>query len=210
MLRDVANTRIQDGLGFRPDLADKINLRMQEEQRDLERGKTLPHFLLVYDQALALAADGNTVALPTDFLRRSDELIRYTVTDASPTVRKVPWRSFDEADSQWSDHDPAGPQVAVLRPSSIRFFPTADRAYALTWSYYKKADLLTSNIENLWLANAPELIIGGAGLRMAKDIRNKAAIDLFTAMYQQARQTWFNETVQDEVDDQPLILGQNN
>lgn len=210
MLRDVAVTRIQDGLGFRSDLSDKIILRMQESQRDLERGKTLPRFLLVEDATLSLVANTNLITLPTDFLRRADQSITYTNTLLSPSVRTVPWRSFDEANSQWGDADASGPQAAVLRAATIRIFPTADRDYSLVWSYYKKAEVLTSNLENEWLANAPELLIGDAGMRMAKDLRNQTAVALFKDMYSQARQTWFAETVQADLDDEPLILGQNN
>ena|SRR5690348_4490079 len=208
MDRDTAVTRIQDGLGFRTGLSDKIILRLQEEQRDLERGKTLPDFLLLEGQTLAFLSGTSSVALPASFLRRSDRLPRYTPTGVTIS-QTIPWREYDEAYETFSASDPAGPKVAVIRNSTILFFPAADTNYTITWDYYAKAALLTSNIENLWLANAPELLIGGAGLRMAKDIRNQAAIALFGDMYKQARATWFSETVVQEAEDGPLILGAN-
>lgn len=209
MDRDTALLRITDGLGFRSDLATKVILRMQETQRDLERGDTLPDFLIKEGQTLSLLQVGNSVALPDDFLRRSSLELRYTPAD-STISKTVPWRNYDAAYQTFSDRDPTGPSVAVLRASTILFFPIADRDYTLTWDYYAKAALLTTNVENVWLANAPELIIGDAGLRMALDIRNKEAQGLFGAMYKEARRVWFNETVIREYDDGPLLLGANN
>lgn len=208
MDRDTARQRIQNGLGFSTTLADTIVLRMQESQRDLERGKTLPKFLLLEDQTLTLAQGASSVALPDDFLRRSNTMPRYTPTGTDiPTT--IPWRNWDELRETLLDSDPAGPKGFVLRNDTIYFLPVADIAYTVTWDYYQKDALLTSNIENLWLANAPELIIGDAGMRIALDKRDKDAVALFTQMYKQARQSWFGETVEQEMDDGPMLLGAN-
>lgn len=208
MDRDTARQRIQDGLGFSTTLADKIVLRMQEEQRDLERAKTLPPFLVVEDATLNLLATTNTVALPDDFLRRTNVMMRFTPAGTTKP-QTVPWRNFDQAQETFGDVDVSGPKAAVLRTSTILFFPAADVDYTLTWDYYAKDELLTTNVENLWLANAPELIIGGAGLRIAKDRRDAGAMQLFGDMYKQARSTWFGETVVQEQDDGPYCLGSN-
>ena len=50
MLRSVAIQRVSDGLGFRTGLDQLIILQLQEAQRDLEKGKTLPLFLLQENQ----------------------------------------------------------------------------------------------------------------------------------------------------------------
>jgi hypothetical protein len=208
MLRSIAVQRVQAGLGFTTALADQIILRMQEEQRDLERGKTLPKFLLVEDATLNLLTGTSSVNLPIDFLRRSHNMLTYVPTGTT-VARTIPWREKDEARKVYADNPPAGPHVAVLQTATIGFFPVADKNYPITWDYYAEDDLLTSDIENLWLANAPELIIGGAGLRIAQDKRDKAAVDLFGNMYKQARITWLGETVVQESDDGPLLLGAN-
>lgn len=209
MLRDIAIARVQQGLGFTSTLFDSIALRMQEEQRDLERGKTLPRFLLAEDETLSLVAGDTDVALPENFLRRSEFALRYTPTSETKS-KIIPWKRFDEAyEAILEDSDAAGPKVAILRNDSIRFLPEADTNYTITWTYYQKDDLLDANIENLWLANAPELIIGGAGLRIAKDKRDANAIALFGDMYKQARGTWFGESVEQTMDDTPLLLGAN-
>ena len=79
----------------------------------------------------------------------------------------------------------------------------------MTWDYYQKAVVLDTNVENLWLANASELLIGGAGLRIAMDLRNKSATELFDVMYKKARLAWFNETIEQTADDGPMLLGAN-
>ena len=209
MLRDVAIARVQQGLGFTSTLFDAIVLRMQEEQRDLERGKTLPRFLLLEDQTLSLLSGNTDVNLPSTFLRRSEFDLRYTPTGTTKS-KNIPWKRFDEAYEAISeDSDAAGPKVAILRNTTIRFLPEADRNYTITWTFYQKGAILDANVENLWLQYAPELIIGGAGLRIAKDKRDPNAIALFGDMYKQARGTWFGETVEQTMDDTPLILCAN-
>lgn len=207
MLRDAAVQRIQEGLGFRTDLETTVIARLQEEQRDLERGKTLPRFLLKEGEVLSLASGTNLVTLPTDFLRRSDSPLLY-IPVGSESARIIPWKEYEAARDSYSNFSPAGPAVAALRSSSIYFFPTADLSYDITWDYYQKAEVLSSNIENLWLANAPELLIGGAGLRTARDIRNDKAVAVFGEMYKQARMTWFSETIVQE--EESYVMGGNN
>ena len=46
MLRDVAVADIQKALGFRTDQYDNCVAALQTAQRLLERGRTLPYFLL--------------------------------------------------------------------------------------------------------------------------------------------------------------------
>lgn len=202
--------RIQEGLGFRSDREATIIRRLMEAQRDLERGKTLPKFLLREDQSIALLSGANAVALPSDFLRRSDTLIQYTPI-YSTYPRRVPWKDYDAAYLAYQSYNPGGPQVVSLRESSLWFSPVADRNYTLSWSYYRKAVVLETNVTNLWLQNAPEWLIGEAGLRMAKDTRNPTAIQLFTDMRNTAMSAWLKETVLNEAeDDQPLRMGANS
>ena len=208
--RNVAVLRIQEGLGFRRDREATTIRRLQEAQRELERGKSLPKFMLIEDEAIALAAQANEVALPARFLRRSDQLIRYT-PQYSTYPKRLPWKDYDTAALAYQSYNPGGPIVVSMRAESLYFFPTADRAYTLSWSYYQKAVTLEDNTTNAWLEHAPEWLIGEAGLRMAKDTRNPTAIQLFTDMRNAGMSAWLKETFMDEVDDmQPLTIGANN
>lgn len=213
MLRDVAVQRISDGLGFWPAGHSKeatIILRMQEAQRDLERGKTLPRFLLQVDQTLNLLAGGFSVSLPAGFLRDSDESpIHYFDDDAFPVY--LARKYFIEVDKNFQTAlgDTAAPTTYAIRGADIQFDSYADQAYTLYWSFYKAADLLTSNIENAWLANAPEWLIGFAGKRMAADVRDADAVSLFQDMEKSARAAWFADDIALELSGGPLVMGAN-
>lgn len=209
MDRAAAVRRIQRGLGWRSNLEYDIIMSLQEAQRDLERGKSLPEFLLVEDATLTVTAGTGEIALPTNFLRRSSHKLRYTL-DNSDKPQFVEWRNLNEALAQWGGADSRSPQVVVLRNSTLLFYPERDKPYTVTWSYYKKDAVLSTNIQNLWLQNAPELLIGLAGMSIAADAKNSNALATFTNMYKMARQTWFNEIVVQEMDDGPLIMGANN
>lgn len=207
MDRDTAVQRIQDGLGFRSDKSDTIVLRLQEEQRDLEKGKSLPRFLLQEDQTLSVTSGSQSLTIPTNFLRRYHSKLRYKATGETKYTY-ISWRDYDAAELAYYDSDPAGPKVVVLRKSEIKVYPEPDNDYTIYWDYYKSDTVLTSNVENTWLANAPELLIGGAGLRMAKDLRNKDATALFNDMLKAARISVFGDIILEDDDDE-IRLGSN-
>lgn len=216
MLRSVAVQRINDDLGFRPDghsLEAKIILRLQEAQRDLEKGKTLPRFLLQEDQTLTLAAAAHTVALPTGFLREADDsVIHYTPegTDLPYFLERKYYRDGVLA-LLTPDSEAVAPAIYVVRNTVIDFITTADQAYTLTWDYYKKGDPLTSDVENVWLDddNMPEYLIGEAGYRMAKSLRDQVAMQSFDDMRKQARLAMFSEEVAAELASGPVRMGAN-
>ena len=193
MLRSEAVERITDGLGFRSSLADRAVARLKEAQRFMEQGKSLPWFLIQEDQALSLLSTTNTVALPDDFIREVDyETMRFTATgNTYPTFVKR--KSFDDAIQAYGGTDSDHPLVYALRGTTLYFFPTADSDYDLTWSYYAKDDVLDTDIENAWLREAPEVLIGLAGMRLARDIRDKEAVAIFQPMYVEARQALLGE-----------------
>lgn len=208
MDRDTAVLRVADGLGFKTGMDARIVLRMQEAQRYLEQGKTLPWFLIEEDDTLTLAEGENSVALPEDFLRETDEgLMRYTPTGYTyPTYVKR--RDFDDSMDAYSDVAPAGPKVYVVRKASLYFFPSADRAYTLTWSYYKRGALLSAgDTENEWLEFAPEVLIAETGKRMARDLRDAGALQLFTDMYSEARDALYREMIVRELASGPSQMG---
>jgi len=194
MLRSVAIQRIADGLGNRTGLTDKIALRLQEAQRDLESGKTLPLFLKQEAQTLSLLAGVHSISLPTGFIREDDEEPPHYTLSSSTDPVFLQRKQYKDALAAYNGQTGA-PQVYVLRTSTIDFIRTADQNYTLTWSYFKHASLLTTDIENEWLANAPEWLIGEAGLRMAKDLRDADAVNIFTDLAVKGRAAWFGEHV---------------
>lgn len=214
MNRTAAVTRIKAALGFIQGSQhdDQIVLRLQEAQDDLEQGKTLPKFLIAEDQPLILTIATNAVSLPSGFLREvDDELPRYTPNGEDSPVF-IQRKHFIDARNAFEADETGGPKVYVLRKSSLYFFPTADQTYALTWSYYKAADPLTSDIENAWLADRAGKwwLTAEAGLLMARDLRDAGAMQMFTDMANRWRTAVFGEIVAAEDAGGPIAMGESN
>jgi hypothetical protein len=207
MMRDVAVTRINDALGFRAagnSLEGKIVLRLQEAQRDLEHGKTLPRFLLVEDFEFTLLQGDHSVNYPTGFLRFDhDNLPHFSNLDSFLPQFLEFVESYNDAVLRVITlQRPGEPQQTVLAPrlfvprnEFIDFITTADRDYDLSMNYYRRAETLETNIENLWLANAAEWLIGEAGERIAADARDTDALQLFGQMKQRGRAASFGDDI---------------
>lgn len=203
---------IREGCGFRATVTATFALKyLRQAQRELEMGKTLPRFLLQEDQTVTLTAGNRSVALPTGFIREEDsEPLRYT-----PTGTTLPYylkrRVYREALSAYGDNANAGPQVYAVRNNTLYVLPTPDKAYVLTWSYYKKAEVLTEgSTTNAWLTNAPDVLVGEAGFRVAAVLRDTRAIELFDAMRKSARVALFGDIIADEMSGGSHYLGVNN
>lgn len=214
MDRNSAVTRINAGLGFMESgnaMESHIIDRLQEAQRDLEKGKTLPKFLILEDQTLSLVEGSHTVALPSDFLRVDDEVpIHYTPEDSDIPVFLEKKMYADAVLGQLSSSDDArAPSVYVVRQSTLDFIVEADTDYTLTWNYYAAAEVLSTNVENLWLLHAPEWLIGEAGYRMAFDARDKDAMAMFDDMRKRARAAQFAEDLLDDESGGPFRMGAN-
>lgn len=217
MTRTEAVRRINDGLGFLPDghsLESKIILRLQEAQRDLESGKTLPKFLLQEDQTLTLTVATHTTALPTGFIRENDDTrIRFLPvgSDLPDFLERKLYIDAVAANIREED-EPVSPSVYVIRKSVVDFITTADATYTLYWDYYKRADVLTSDIENAWLASldgGAEWLIGKAGKKIAADSRDKDAIALFADMEREGRAACLGEIIASEEASGPYVMGAN-
>lgn len=209
-LRSEAITRIQRGLGFRSDQSDAIVSSLKEAQRHLERGKSLPWFLVQENVTLTFLTGSADVSLPTGFLREKEGESVYlidTTTGAPVFLEKV---SFDEGSEIYTDDDATSmrPQAYTVRKASIRSWPVGrDTSYHAFWSYYKAADELSSDIQNAWLEHAPEVLIGRAGIILARDLRNKSAVELFTEMYVEAWKGVFAQGIDREDVGDPIRVG---
>jgi hypothetical protein len=223
MTRTEAVARILRDIGFRPagsSLDDQIVSCLQEAQDDLERGKTLPPFLLVEDQTLALASGTHTVAIPTGFIRESDETrIRFFPPNSSVPVfleRKLyidaVMANLHASTDSDATVEPVAPAVYVLRKSTIDFITTADQNYTLYWDYYKEADVLSSgSTENAWLADKSGRmwLVGEAGLRIASSLRDVNALAVFQKLRDAGRAATFGEQIAAETASGPFRMGAN-
>lgn len=222
MTRTEAVQRINDGIGFRAAgnaLEPTIIRRLQEAQRDLEKGKTLPRFLILEDQTLSLLAGTHAVALPVGFLRDVDDVgIRfYNPVNSSKArfLKRVYLKDGIQASSFVSEMDPSepiqrrAPQFYAIRKTTIDFISVVSTDFTLIWDYYKAADLLTTDVENAWLKYAPEWLIGEAGLRLARSLGNQQALAEFDAVRTAGRAAIFGEDLAAELSSGPLEMGGN-
>lgn len=207
-----AITRVSDGLGFRAGLNAKIILRFQEAQRDLERGKSLPWFLVKEDQTLTIPPNSNSAPLPADFLRfYEEEAPRYLGPDGVTYFVGVQRKPFDAALFSYSQRTAGAPRVFAVRSNSLYFMPGADaNGLTLLWSYYGRGtQLVSENDENVWLDNAPDLLIGEAGMRLAADLRDIDAVAVFKNIRDSARDALMREIVAREEDARRRRMGAN-
>lgn len=192
MLRDDAVALIKQGLGFRSDLDAEIVTQMRFQQEEiLEQGATLPWFLLSAVASLATVADTETIALPSDFLLEYEEaaLWFFDTTQVDDEQWVVMSKTFiDEtktsATATWTDSD-VKPTYSIVN-KLIYLSPIPDAVFALRIIYYAQDTQLTSNITNLWLTHAADLLIAKTGLALAEDIENDKAALKFENRLQRA------------------------
>lgn len=215
MLGSDAVKRVSRSIGFRPDghsLESVIASCFAEAQDDLEMGKTLPKFLLQEDATLNLGIGLHTVALPTGFARADDERpISMPVSGSTRPKFLQQKRIYKDAVDAYSNSDfnTTGFKVYVIRNSVIDFIINAPAATTFTWNYYKYADVFALGSENQWLAHktAKWWLIGECGYRIAKDLRDASAMQVFDGMRQQGRAATFGDILAREDESGPLVMG---
>jgi hypothetical protein len=199
--------KIQEKLGFRTTLVSNIQGALQDEQDELERGATLPWFLLQEDQTFTITPASPAVAtpqqytLPAGFISEADDAdgnLRLQIQTPGPQtfIEKMDYREAEEfffasrkvwwdgteivTQSTQAPPTPGQPKIYVLRKTQVRIYPGPDKVYNLLWTYYvHDIRLDVGNITNQWSTNIPWLLIGRAGLKMAMSTRDKDAATAF-------------------------------
>lgn len=213
MNRDDAVTIIQRGLGYRDDQATEIQSAIQQAQRLLEAGRTLPDFLKEEDASLAVASGSAEIDLPDDFIREVDnEGLHYTDAEGKLVfLEKFTDLARMRASLPEDETDAGKPLAYYLRKDTIVIFPERDAAYTLTWSYYAKDDVISSNTENAWLLHAPDVIIGRAGMLIAEDLGTDPGMEKryakFQKLYAEAWSGMFADDVLRGEANYPLHMG---
>lgn len=140
-----------------------IITEMQLQQEVLERGPTLPWFLLSERSDAYTTVGEERIALPVDFLREYEEGALFYFNESLD--EDEPWRALKKDD--WDALKAAyqtrtgSPEKYALTEEYIRLFPTPDAEYLLRMIYYKRGvDLTSGNVtDNIWLLNTPDLLI---------------------------------------------------
>jgi hypothetical protein len=212
MTRDEAVAFIKFGLGNRTgtELDNAIVARLQQAQRLLEQGRSLPYFLKVEDAAFAVPQGNADVPFPVGFLREvQHETFHY------PTQDGTAWTYLGKVDPETGNKAMGFRTDVVGRPGSyaimktaFRFFPKRDRDYSLTFSYYKRGTALDTNVaDNAWLVNGPDILIGRAGSLIAEVIAHDRAKAAFDAQFLAGWNSAFAEGIMREEENMPTVMG---
>ena len=210
MLRSEAITIIKRGLGFRQTQDAAIVAALKQVQRDFETGATLPEWMVVYAEPQVVSALTGTAPLPAGFLRLHEEYPAYFLNTSGGKVY-TPRKNATEAKEAYPAPATDGyPRVMVVQGSALAFVPppTVDTTIYLT--YYRAEPTLDSDIENGWLKNAANYLVGVAGVMVAADLRDKGAMDKFNLMAKSGYKSYIGGVVDDELMGRPLIMGRNN
>lgn len=220
MLRSEAITEIKVGLGFRQTQDATIVRALKESQRILELGHTLPSWLVTYDESITVTADDPIITLPERFIRLHDDYdLYYTNSDSARVF--IPRRNYTEAyqayvasgeeDDSVDSPSSSYPQVMVLKgKTEAILIPTPTVSFTAALTFYQGAELLDTDIENAWLANAPDVIIGMAGMRVAAILRDKGAYEQFAQRANLGGKSLMGDIVEDELAGRALVMGRNN
>ncbi len=213
MTRDEAVALVNEGLSFRrssPGRDAIVVERLQEAQRQREMGEQPPWFLRTEDVPFTATANVPTIALPVGFWQFDEESSLKLYTSGVFT-RNLEFGAFDQLSKVWSGSTETSPFAVALRKDTIYLFPTPTSAVTLFADVYLHDDeLLADDTENLWLANAPDILIADAGLLVAADIDDEVAIKKFTAKLQRAEAKLFAETIEREMNGRIYAMGSNN
>jgi len=209
MDRSAAVTIIQQGLGFRSDMTNQSIAALKEAQREFEVGSTLPWFLIESDATLLTVAATHAIAFPTGFLRLvEDEGPYYDSVDDG--LKYLTIRPYDEALRYYENTDAGPPRALAVRATQFAVFPLPDAEYTITYSYFKAAEVLDTDIENAWLANVPDLLINRAGMLLAADLEYSAAYQKFAEKYKFWSNKYFSEIAARADQNMPRQMGVNN
>jgi len=210
MLRNAARDLLALRLGNRTDLNANIVAEMQLAQTALEKAKVTRKlwFLLSEESETACIGDSveERIQLPSDYLAEYEDgdLVLIDADGDEVFLEKKAWDSLRRA---YRDTDAGTPAYYALVGDYLRLFPTPDSNYAVWMVYYKAALALTTDIENAWLANAPELLITATGKRMAQYMQNPKLFTTFDGQYKEAEGDILKAQTAREVDNQELEMG---
>lgn len=168
MLRDDVVALLGKRLGSRIDLDASIVLEMRAAQETLLEGSgaLLPWFLLSAETTLVATADVEAVALPSDFLGMAEDHPVWLIDPtASPTDLKLAKRDYSVIRERYQTSTKPVAYAQIEGYLLLRPIPLT--GYSLKLRYYQRGVTLSSNIENIWLKYASDLMLAEVGAIMA-------------------------------------------
>ena len=191
MTKAEAISRIQQGLGWRDDKDTEITLELRLVQDLLEKGQSLPPWLLAGTGYLTGTANQEYIALPTGFIR-FDEDLEFSTTDSDGVLQPVTQVDYRELLQLGQDPVDGSTETGrvkwvALRWSRLYVRPVPTSSFTITCDWYAAdEDIggLASSGTNNWLTYGHDILLGKAGQRMAQDLHNDKAERNFTELYQ--------------------------
>jgi len=183
VIRSEIESRIREKLSYNTGLsASYITDAIQDAQRQLEEMSELPWFLESEISSISAVIGEERIPVPSDFLRENVEsAFFYYNASASPAWVPLSKHSLPELRQAYGTADANAPEAYALQGKYFRIFPTPDAAYTLKLVYYQRQAALTGdNDSNDWSVEAPWLLIGTAGLSVAENNRDAAAVKIFS------------------------------
>lgn len=185
MTRATATSLVMQRLGKRTGLDANVVVELQQAQRDLEDGEFLPWFLKKALDGITTTSGTKVVALPSDFIRETDEKWWLGTSDGLVRLYKGGYSELYER--ELFDVDYLSSYYYALVGTNMYHFPTPASAMAITGFYFARdAELSAAETENNWLKYASGLLVAKAGIRMSKTLRDAEAFKLFESDYAEA------------------------
>lgn len=209
MTRDEAVVRVKRMMSFRSDLDTEIVEALQDVQQELEGGIELPWFLRTEVSNITTTVDEERIPTPSNFLREWEDDAIYVFNSAAVEPEDI-WKPLIKLglDQLRLDYPGTGtPEAYAYDNAYFRLGPTPNAQFTLKMIYFKKDQVLTSNIENLWLKHAPKLMIGQAGMRVAIPTKEKDAYAQFDRMATEGAGILFNDTLQRDLVNRSMQMG---
>lgn len=173
--------------------ADIVTEMQYIQKYVLEGGDFLPWFLITdyTDASFVTVADTEAVAVPTGFLREVEDGALWIDNASSDAAN--PWTELDkdsyDALRASPLYDGTGkPRKYALVSTSFYLKATPNDAYLLRLMAYFRDTVLTTNVENNWLAYAADWIINETGILVATNyIRDDVMAATFAAQAARAK-----------------------
>jgi len=166
-------------------IVDEINSSIVE----LEHGRFLPWFLET-STTLVTVADIRTTALPTGFLRETENQA-IQIADTTGTLSHMIKLRLEDLDALYRNDAAAQPGFYAIGEPNIYWGKTPNAAYNISFPYMAATTAIADNTNaatNKWLTLAHNFILSHAGTQVASlHLQNEKLAGIFGAITGRAR-----------------------
>jgi hypothetical protein len=198
MDRDTAVNLVALRLGNRPELAESIIAEMQLAQQSLEIGLQLPQggtflpwFLLTEKASTTTLVLEERLSVPADFLGLPDEEEAALWLDDKALVPS----DYADLVHEFKDSEPGEPTHYALVGEYFRLRPIPSAVFPISMLYFGRGAVLDANIENIWLKEAPLLLISQTTMQVADYLADHEAMQKAGVVASKEAMRIYNTTI---------------